>query len=178
MTAQRPFTRAVAKEVIRACENVLGWVPPRGMPLSTARTLYAAKLEKAAQEQPGLVTERNLLLAVELCRRERTPIQSPMFLCHRIKDALRLAASPEAERPLGTQVDEALTREGMRADDESSYWRGRLMRASGNARAEVLQEWREARGTIHPEQALLLAVLFLGFLILAGGLGWLGGWIA
>lgn len=135
-----------ATELVVHIENTLGWTPDTDrMPLWKARAVEAGKLNAAIRKNPKLLTWVNLELAVEYLRRKRQPVKSPVGVTYFVEKALD-KAHQEASRPLGELVDEALRAEYSRNDDLTNLWVTRLIRAEGNARAEVYAEWQQERG--------------------------------
>lgn len=163
--------------LVRMCETRLGWFPD-GDNLLKARRIEASKLKRAMATDPARLTLFNLQLALELCASRREEIRSPYMLIYRVDDALKLAnAETTAVGEHYQLIDEAIAVEMGRTDQERDYWIGRLTRAAGPARIEVLQEWKDARGQIQIGPALLvtclLALIILPMLVLA----YLGGWL-
>lgn len=134
-----------ATELVVLCENALGWVPDSSMPLWKARSIQAGRLKTAVAKDPRKLTWHNLELAVELLRRERQTISSPMFVIYKVDEALRLAQAP-VSRPIGELIDAAIGREMAAPTERGSYWVGRFSRAVGKARLEVHAEWFAERG--------------------------------
>lgn len=130
-------------DVVRVCENVLGW-EPKGANVWKARAVEVAKLKRAQAKQPSLVTPENLRLAIAMSWRQRRPVDSPVALVPRIKDALAKAADPEQVSDITAQVQDAIAREQARGDDDSNYWIRRFVRSMGDARLATLTEWKEA----------------------------------
>lgn len=147
MTNEPTISKALG--FIKHCEDVLGWLPnpnPR-VPRTQARRQCATRLVAAMKEDPERYTWHNLLLAVELVRREKTVIRSPLYLLHRVDDALKLANAPVAEVPLEEAIRAALMRESVTPDDERSrYWTVRFTRATGRYRREAYDAWLAERG--------------------------------
>ena len=125
--------------VIRVIESRLGWAPANSDP-HKARGLEVMKLKCAAVKNPA-VTPENLRLAVEYCVRKRVHIGEPLELIRWIRQALELAVAPETVTDLDSRVRAAIELESARGGADSEYWVGRLVRAQGDARADVLAEW-------------------------------------
>ncbi len=134
-----------ATEFVVLCENTLGWVPDETKELWKARSIQAGRLNKAIKKNPALYTWPNLELAVELLRRRRQPIKSPMFVLYVVEDALRLARQEQA-RPLADLVDEAIAFEHSQPALTSHSWIGQLTRAVGKYRQDAYDEWKAERG--------------------------------
>lgn len=135
-----------AMQFVELCENTLGWVPDSSKPLLTARRIMAGRLKQAIAKDPGKLTWHNLELAVEMLRRRRQPITSPVYVIYKVDEALEMAHAPAPARPLGDLMEKALAVEMALDTDESRYWVGRLVRAQGDARREVYDEWHAERG--------------------------------
>ena len=88
------MTARTTMQLVKACENVLGWTPNPSMPLSTARTVAARRLGKEMAKDPEKFSLHNLELAIELCRRQRQPIKSPLYLIHKVDEAVAAANVP------------------------------------------------------------------------------------
>ncbi len=134
-----------ATEFVVHCENTLGWVPDETKELWKARSIQAGRLNKAVKKNPALYTWANLELAVELLRRRRQPIKSPMFVLYVVEEALRLAREEQA-RPLGELVEEAIAAEYSKPELTSQDWIGQLTRAVGKYRQDAYDEWKAERG--------------------------------
>jgi len=132
------------KDIVIACENVLGWTPPAHLPLWKARAIEIAKLKRAVEANPRLHTIHNLQLAIEYSRRKKEPITSPAALVYRIDKALELAPAVVEVTDLEAAIQAAIDTELMRGDTQAQGWIGRLTRAFGPFRAEVYTEWLEA----------------------------------
>lgn len=135
-------------ELVLLCENVLGWTPASGVPLVRARKALAQRLTNEMRKQPQKLTLRNLELTVELLRRERAPIRSPLFLIHRVDDAIAAANAVPPVTPIAERIEAALAIERAKAefDDRADHWVDRLIRVRGPYRAEVYAEWHAERG--------------------------------
>lgn len=133
-------------QLVKACENVLGWTPPASMPLTTARTIAARRLGKEMAKDPERLTPRNLELAIELCRRQRQQIKSPLYLIYKVDEAVAAANVATAQSDIATLMEQAIAFE-MDSDpsEEREYWLGRLVLARGRFRDEVYAEWAAAR---------------------------------
>jgi len=127
------------------CENVLGTSYPTNQPLWQGRALEAKKLKAKMVKNPQLYTWENLTLAVEYLRRRRQAVASPVVACWYVKPALGEAPTPEPARPLGDLIDEALADEQMQRLHGWQQWVSRLVRAQGDVRQEVYDEWRTER---------------------------------
>lgn len=133
-------------EVVEACENSLGWLPPASnKPRWRLVAVEVGKLVAAQRKQPDLVTFRNLEIALDYSRRKKLPVKSPVGLVYRIEEALEYVDTRETS-PIQEQIDSALEWEAKHALPDSPTWRSRIIRASGPARQTTLAEWRAARG--------------------------------
>jgi hypothetical protein len=133
-------------EVVEACENTLGWLPPASnKPRWRLVAAEVGKLVAAQRKQPDLVTFKNLEIALDYSRRKKMPVKSPVGLVYRIEEALEFVDTREIT-PIQQQIDSALEWEAKHDLPDSSTWRSRLIRSSGTARDTTLADWREARG--------------------------------
>lgn len=133
-------------EVVEACENTLGWLPPASnKPRWRLIAVEVGKLVAAQRKQPDLVTFRNLEIALIYSQRKRLPVKSPVGLIYRIEEALTFVDTSTSS-PIQEQVESALDWEATHALPDSPSWRSRLIRSSGPSRQVTLAEWREARG--------------------------------
>jgi hypothetical protein len=130
-------------------ENTVGWVLPLNKPVYRARAAAAGAVKKKVATKPTLYTDRNLLLALEYCRRERIQVTSPAAVLWHVEEALKQANTVEVVAPvrsdLTQQIAEAVKWEHYRDDEDSSGWLMRLQRAQGGGREAVLEDWSEAR---------------------------------
>jgi hypothetical protein len=137
-----PTRQRTWMDVVVSCENNLGWLPSDKGPVYKARAREAAKLAKAAEVNRE-VTPDNLELVISHLRKEKKPVKTPYGLIHHISDALAAAYQPHAASDLTDAVRAALNVENARPDDEGyKYWIGRLSRAQGSSREQVLHEWK------------------------------------
>lgn len=135
-----------ATEFVVLCENALGWVPDPNVSLHKARMVMAGRLKREIAKDPHKMTWANLELAVEMLRRKRQPIKSPLYVTYKVDEALQESNRPAPVRPLGELIDQAVAREQDSADERSAYWLGRLTRAAGKYRQEAYDEWAAERG--------------------------------
>lgn len=133
-----------ATEFVVLCENTLGYNPDPTKELWKARSIMAGRLNKAIKAKPHLYTWENLELAVELLRRQRQPVASPMFVLYKVEEALKAAAAAQI-RPLGELIDEAVAAERS-LPQPSQDWIDQLTRAVGKYRKDALDEWQAERG--------------------------------
>jgi hypothetical protein len=133
-----------ATEFVVLCENTLGYNPDPTKELWRARSIMAGRLNKAIKAKPLLYTWANLELAVELLRRQRQPVASPMYVLYKVEEALKAAAAAQV-RPLGELVDEAIAAERALPEPDER-WVQQLTRAVGKYRQDALDEWRAERG--------------------------------
>lgn len=140
-----------SKEFVELVENTLGWAPPPDKitdktPLWKHRMIMAGRVKKKIAEDPRLYTWHNLELTVEYCRRKKIAIQSPLGVFWKVKAAVDTANVTDTGQ-LEAQINEAIEWELEHQQPEHSEWVGRLVRADGSARADVLALWqRERRG--------------------------------
>lgn len=138
-----------ATALVILCENLFGTgteAVEKGIPTFKARAVEAGKIKAAMRKDPKRVTLANLELAANYCFEKRLQIKTPYGLIHKIDEALQYATAPELESDLSVLTQRALMAEAGRsaADQVSQEWIGRLTRAHGDARADVLREWKEA----------------------------------
>lgn len=127
-------------DFVRACEQRLGWENPTDHLPSWKRYQSTVKRVRARMaEDPSLYTVHNLMLAVALLEKEKKP-RTPLGVFAHVQRALDLALDHEPD--VEAQIREAIAYETRLGDP--SGWVGRLVRAQGAYRAEVLQDWREA----------------------------------
>lgn len=135
------LTSAAALRFLKDLENTLGWLPRN-------RKMSAAKLLREMEADRRLYTWDNLTLAMEYLRRQRRTVKSPTAILLYVKPALELANAPVASTDLQTQIEQALTYEHEHHGTDWERWVGRLVRARGEARAEVWAEWQQARNGV------------------------------
>lgn len=133
-----------SSDLVRWCENMLGWLPPEDKPVWKSRSVEAGKLNRKRKGDRKM-TIANLLLAGEYCRAHRIEIKSPVALCFYVEKAMKLAQEQETVSDLAADMTAALTYERALPEPDPT-WVTRLIRAQGDVRAEVLEEWRQARG--------------------------------
>lgn len=135
-----------ATELCALVENTLGWTPivSDKMPRWRAIAIMAGRVNKKIETNPKLYTWRNLEIAVAYLWAKRQQVRSPMGIFYVVEDAV--AQSYETpQQPLGDQVEQAIRTEYEIDDAQTIRWVTRLSRAFGDARADVLVEWRAAR---------------------------------
>lgn len=132
-----------ALDIVLLCETHLGWASPNlKTPLWKVRQVEAGKL-KRAMAQDEKVTLPRLELAVELCRRKRTYIKSPVALVYMIDEVLENSHTYVVHE-LAEQIADAVATEYASGRGDATEWISRLVRAQGPYRADVLAEWRAA----------------------------------
>lgn len=133
------------RQFVEHVENTLGWAPPDdGRPRWKVLTLEAAKLKRKRETNPRLYSWDNLLLTVEMLRRDGAEVASPAAVCWHVRRALArasLGADPNGG-DLAGRVHVALGEAFVAGEHE---WVERLARARGEARHEALAEWAEVR---------------------------------
>lgn len=137
-------SRAAVARLVLSCENTLGWQPPAGEPLTKARARVTRQILRQLEEQPDL-TLHDLKLAIELMRERRMTLFSPASLIHFVAEARDRGASTDVQGPLELQVQAAKRWELEHELPGYDDWLTRLVRARGDFRADVLDEWRTAR---------------------------------
>jgi hypothetical protein len=129
-------------DILTDAENQLGCLPlgnHTNMPKARALTHHVMF---AAMNKRGL-TENDLVLALAYCVRRRLPLDSPLELLGMV-DAARQATHVPRRHDLDLACDDAIAWESMRADEDTQYWITRVVRSSGPARQDTLDEWRDA----------------------------------
>jgi hypothetical protein len=90
----------------------------------------------------------DLWIAAQFCKAQRLVITEPFQLTKHITAAKRwnaALAQRETRSSLGQRMENAVTRElAIDRGDESGEWIGRLLRAQGDAREEVLAAWERS----------------------------------
>lgn len=134
-----------ATDLVVMVENTLGWLPDhmRYGSVWKARSIEAGKINKKLKANPQ-VTLADLELALEYCWRKREPVASPVALFWRVDDAKAMANEPSTISVLSATVETAVEWEMSHDMPEKELWVGRLTRAHGSARDDVLRDWREA----------------------------------
>jgi hypothetical protein len=142
-----------ATTFVVAVENTLGWSPPSeeitdAKPLWKHRSIMAGRVNKAVAKDPKLYTWENLELAIEYCRRKKIEVKSPLGVLYKVKAALEVA-NVEHVGDLTQQMQEAVDWELANQHEGYHDWVGRLVRADGTARRDVLDRWRRERRDVH-----------------------------
>lgn len=127
-----------AVDFCKLVETSLGWEAPDA-PLWKRYLVEAGKVNKKVATNPALYTWDNLILAVELLRRERKA-RSPLGVFSHVERALDLAL--DAEHDVEEQIRRVVTLEVSLGDP--SGWAGRFSRATGHYRRLALDEWRSS----------------------------------
>lgn len=129
-----------ATQFVELVENRLGWDPaskyPK-LPYWKAVRAEAGQVNKKVASDPDLYTYEHLALAVELLVRERKQ-STPLGVFAHVERALSKAPVVEEVRPLEDQIADAVD-EAVELGEFD--WADRLVRASGQHRAKVLEEW-------------------------------------
>lgn len=122
------------------------WTPDNPEPFQKWAGMESHKLYLVMRKRR--ITNEEFLLCVRYCQRHHKRIENAVWVFRFINEAKQeqrelLAQTPTTE--LGLGIEEALRRERALSDDQSTTWIGRLTRAVGPYRDEVLSEWRAAR---------------------------------
>lgn len=139
------LTTAAAIRFVEHCEQTLGWSPNPRAGLSRGRRAAAEKLLTRMKQNLALFTWPNLHLAVELLRRRRTTIGSPSAVCLYVDEAVRKAVEPVVRIDVAARVERAADYEQANRLPDWQHWYGRLVRARGDAREQLVTEWSHAR---------------------------------
>lgn len=123
-------------QFIDAVENTLGWSSALRGPRWKVRKIEAGKVDKKRATNPALYTWPNLMLALELCRRERLP-RTPTGVFAHVERALELRRAPEVD--LEEAIREATAREVAAGDPDQ--WVTRFARSAGHYRKEAYEQW-------------------------------------
>lgn len=123
-------------QFIDAVENTLGWSSTLAGPRWKVRKIEAGRVAKRVATNPALYTWPNLMLALELCRRERLP-RAPLGVFAHVERALEMRRVPEHD--LEERIRAAISAE--RANGDPDGWTTRFARAAGYYREEAYQQW-------------------------------------
>lgn len=129
-------------DLLRHCENQLGWQAPLG---NRAKTLEVYKFKKVIAKNPELYTIRNFMLAIEYCRIKQIEVEHPAMLCGYIDAALERACDYAPLTDVEKQCQDAIEYELDLEADDSDEWIGRLARAVGPGLYNALTAWRARR---------------------------------
>lgn len=127
---------------IRFCELVearLGWEVPSRRVRWRVLMSEGNKVAKKVATNPDLYTWDNLILAVELCARERKS-RTPLGVFAHVERALDLALDDEID--VEQEIREVVAYETSRGDPGG--WVVRFARATGHYRRLALDEWKQA----------------------------------
>lgn len=130
-------------DFVERVENMLGWVPKGKGTAYKLRSIEASRLKRKMDTNPALYTWENMLLALDWCRRNKYAT-TPTGVCWKVEQAVKQAADEKPLTETGAGIQAAISVEQGRRDSLSEYWITRLSRSSGQARDDVLLEWREA----------------------------------
>lgn len=128
-----------AIEFCKHVEAQLGWEAPAG----ADRRRYipeAGKVKRRITTDPERFTWENLLLAVELLRKEKKS-RSPIGVFEHVDRALDLALDTEVD--VEADIREATRAEAAKGDPDD--WVVRFSRATGEFRRRALDEYRRAQ---------------------------------
>lgn len=133
-----------ATDVVVACENVLGYaLDTSKQGLRQARQVQAGILKKAMARNPD-ITFDDLELALAWSYAKRQPVRTPAGLLYRVKEAKELAgAPPPVVSAVSATVEAALSWELAQSVPDHG-WIGKLTRAHGPAREDLLRDWTGA----------------------------------
>lgn len=131
-------------DFVRHVENTLGVILDPSKPPWKARQIEAGKLKRKRETNKKLYTIDNLLLTVEWLRQRRQHVKSAAAVCWHVERALKEAPEPE----LAPDEFEQRYAYAIRVEQHlgETEWLGRLLRARGDARKELLSEWEAAQG--------------------------------
>jgi hypothetical protein len=127
-------------DIIIDCENSLGWARPAGEEWKV-RALQHHILRKAMIKRH--LTDRDLRLSLNLCKRRRQPITSPLELLTYVEEAREMGREDLPSSDLDTRIRAAIDWELGHADEHMQYWVNRMTRSTGPVRAMVLTEWTD-----------------------------------
>lgn len=133
------------KTLVQACENELGCALPPGEKPEWQRRLVEISKVKARQRKDPRLTLENLVLCLDYCLAHDIWPKSAVGITYVIEEALRARDRREKDR-VDDYIGEAVGYERENPDLFSETWITKLSRVQGNARHEVLEEWRRARG--------------------------------
>ena len=143
---ETPTSEAQAFDMLVEMFGLGDWDEGDGLPYFKFRMLEISKL-KATMKKRGANLD-DVVVAARYCYRRKVPIVAVWQLFDQLAAArreLRETKKADALVELDKQLDFAVAYERRLADDMSVSWINRLLRAQGNYREEVFQEWRKAR---------------------------------
>lgn len=130
-------------DIVRDCENYLGWLPDSRAPWK-ARAAAQARLSKAMARQHPPASPADVRLALAWCRKLKQPVLSPTHLLSFVEVAQAHASVPDKPlTDLGQAIRDAITWEMNTDAPDSDHWIARLSRSSGDARTLTLTEWQD-----------------------------------
>lgn len=130
----------------RALVGYGDWTPDHDKPYPMWAGMEAHKLFLVMRKRH--ISAEDFLLCCEYCRRHHKRIENAVWVFRFIAEAKQERAAEAAQHPstdLGREIDEAIACERALSDDMSASWIGRLTRARGPYREEVLAAWRSER---------------------------------
>ncbi len=130
-------------KILNECENELGWVPNE-TGIDTYRARAAMHKVMSYAKDKKRVSDEDLRLALNYCKRRRMPIVSPLQLFGFVEEAKKFAAPVAPTGSLEPERNAAIGWEHGKNDTDAGVWIGRLTRAQGDGLADVLAAWREA----------------------------------
>lgn len=130
-----------AGQLVRHIENTLGWNSQSGMGRVKLRRVMVDRMLTTISQNPTLYTWENLYLTVELLRRKRVQVKSPLFIFFKVEEAVAHANTPVAVSSLADQIAKAVAHEQGTQRDGWQVWVRQLNRAVADYRQDALDEW-------------------------------------
>lgn len=130
----------------RALVGYGDWTPDHPKPYQMWAGMESHKLFLVMRKRK--ISNEEFLLCCDYCRRHHKRIENAVWVFRFIAEAKAERKFAEQQSPstdLGKAIDEALRRERALSDEMSSTWIGRLTRARGPYREEVLEAWTQER---------------------------------
>lgn len=135
-----PKDDAALCDMLHGLFGIGDWMDGDSKPWYRARGIEIAKI-KAMRRKRGLRIPE-LVLTARYCYRLQIPIRAPWELVKHIQDA-RKEQVATAVSDLSAQVQAAIEWEQTQSE-QGTDWVGRLLRAQGSYRRDVLEEWKAA----------------------------------
>lgn len=137
------------KAYVLYVEGRLGWSGLAGTTEQRRKFLIVetSKVKRRIATAPELYTWKNLQLAVDHMHREHLYGYGPMGAFAFVAEAVKADRRSREAKPtdLGKAVQDAIALEQDMQLDGHEHWIRRLVRSSGPARQEVLDEWATDR---------------------------------
>lgn len=122
------------------------WTPDHAEPYQKWSGMESHKLYLVMRKRH--ITNAEFLLCCGFCQRHHKRIENAVWVFRFVSEAKqeqREALAEQATTDLGKAVEQAMAYERSISDEYTHDWIGRLTRARGPYREEVLTEWDRAR---------------------------------